>query len=542
MKRIIILAFLVFFLTLVSSAVAEVSVSILQGKATDDKKAALFFSVVDDAGKPIKGLSKENLKLVVEGEKIANFTVQPVSTTQGPLSLVLGIDVSGSMKGKPFEGTKKAVHSFLFQLDKEDFVSLLSFGTEVKILADFIKEKDRIWAQVEPLGAVDMWTHLYDATHEAVTKAKGAPTSRAAVILLTDGRDEGSKGKTRNEAIDIARGASIPVFTIGFGHQIDKEYLKEIAEVSGGYFLFTPDPGAIAGLYSKVLEQLRNQYVITFDFAKNPGFYKAALTLNYGNKEYVSKKQFEFNPEGTPPGLQELLRGITWQQGAIGGVILLAVIAAVIALVFVYLKRRKREWIEELRGIWGDPAKPASPGACYLEYPKEVPTDHEFILSRSGKKANLEGGEVSAFLQVDCMKNKKIILMYQGREVITDLIIARESAEQRQHKKEGVVYLWVPPERKGVSRPSEDAPGHARIFYLPDSERFVIENLKETPTYFGENNVKLSQGEQVPLRDGDIIDVGEKGEGIRIIYWEGEIKAAREEKDDYDEGTITGSL
>lgn len=178
---------LMFLLSWVSTAMADVSVTLLKGKATGQEKAAIFVSVVDDAGRPIKGLSNENFELLIGGEKISNFTLEPVSTTQEPLSLILGIDVGGSMKGRPFGETPKAVSIFLDQLDREDFVSLLSFGTEVKFLTDFTKEKHQVREQVKLLKPVDQWTHLYDATYEAIKRGKEeAHTTRTAVILLTD--------------------------------------------------------------------------------------------------------------------------------------------------------------------------------------------------------------------------------------------------------------------------------------------------------------------------------------------------------------------
>jgi len=510
-KEIFILVFLVFFFSLVNTAMADVSVTVLKGTATGEKKAALFVSVVDDAGKPIKGLTKENFKLLAGGEEIANFNLEPVSTTQEPLSLVLGIDISGSMRGKPFDETKNAVHGFLFQLDREDFISLQSFGTEVKFLTDFIKEKDKGWKQVEPLRPVDMWTHLYDATYEAIRKAKEAPTNRVAIILLTDGREdveEGSRGKTREEAVDIVAGASIPVFTIGFGHKIDHKYLEEISRQSGGYFLFTPEPEEIGGLYSKVLEQLKNQYIISFDFQKEPGDYKAILDLTYGDKRARASKEFLFNPIGPRTWWRQIPKGYR----ILGGVLL-----SVIALALVILAFKKSEKIEV-------PQK-----ECYLEFP-EGKTVVEFVESRSDSMT--EGTRLSThsqdvFLKVDGLK-KPVPLVNKGIEILDKLIIARRSEEGKPFKQKDVAYLWT--RNNHVSGPKKGIPGHARIFFLSEQERFAIEDLGSTNgTLVNERNIKGKGA--VPLQDGYIIYVGGK-QGLRIDYRESEIG-----KENY-EGTI----
>ena len=227
---------------------ADVSVVILQGEAVGGNNAALTVSAVDEAGKPIKDLLQDNFELFVSGEKIDNFDVQPTSVSDEPLSIILGVDVSGSMRGKPFKETQKAISIFLDQLEKTDFVSLLSFGTKVGFITDFTRERYALRSQVEALRPVENWTHLYDATYETIKKGKNAPTARATVILLTDGRDEGSE-RHRKDVIDIASIASIPVFAIGVGKNLDSEFLQEIARVSGGDFVSTPEPEKIPELY-----------------------------------------------------------------------------------------------------------------------------------------------------------------------------------------------------------------------------------------------------------------------------------------------------
>ena len=257
---------------------ADTSVTILKGQAAASNQGALYLDAVDETGKPISGLTKDNFRLEIGGREVEVVVVEPVSTADEPVSIVLGLDISGSMKGRPFRETKRALSVFLDQLEKTDYVSLISFGAEVVVRSGFVQEKYKLREQIDSLEAEDMWTHLYEATYASIELGKTSPTVRNAVILLTDGRDEGSAIE-RRRPVEFAQSASIPVFTIGFGNNIDREYLNEISHLSGGCALYTPEAEKIAELYNQVLERLKKQYVLYFDFDKNPGNYKANLTL-----------------------------------------------------------------------------------------------------------------------------------------------------------------------------------------------------------------------------------------------------------------------
>ena len=520
-----------FFLCFVYTASADVSVAILKGEALEDKKAALYVSAIDDAGRPLKGLAGENFELLVGGERIEDFAVEPVSTVEEPLSIILGVDVSGSMRGRPFEETQKAISIFLDQLEKEDFVALMSFGTEVRFVTDFTKERYVVRSQVEALRPVEQWTHLYDATYESIRKGRDAPTTRAAVVLLTDGKDEGSE-HVAQDAVNIATGASVPVFTIGFGVNIDIPFLQEIAQMSGGDFTSTPEPERIPELYQGVLDQLKNQYQISFDFSKEPSTYKASLTLIRGNETARSTKEFLFNPTGAaivvPPEVVEQMvtppkpwyERLTRQQLIVLGSIVFILLIVLIILIIAFLKKRRKriEKEREEKEIWmqkiAEMVESSDTEDCELEYPSEFPTIVHYFDSRSSQMTKVAKNSPDVLLQIDCLK-QSVPLVHEGVEVLDELMIAKKSKERASFRKKSAVYLWT--RNEYVSRANQERAGHARIF-ISEGERFAIEDL-------GSMNGTWIGGKKIdgvfPLQDGDVIDVGGK-DGIRIVYREGD--------------------
>lgn len=489
------------FLFWVSPALAEVSVTILKGKAESGNRAALLVSAVDEAGRPIKGLSPEHFTLLVGGEEISTVTVEPISTTQEPLSLILGVDVSGSMRGKPFEETQKAIGIFLDQLEKTDFVALLRFGADAAFVTDYTTERHTIREQVNALQAADQWTHLYDATSLAIEKGKtGPPTTRTAIILLTDGRDEGSTHQ-RPEVIQLATGASIPIFTLGFGHAIDQGYLEDLARTSGGAFLSTPEPERIADLYTTVLDQLKQQYRISFDFAKEPGPYKAVLTLKHDGKTAKASRDFLFQPPDSQIVIQQ-----SPQMTATLWLILGAVVLGLGGVGFLVLKNSGK------KDGGGPESKPV-----WLEYPKDHPRYETVVGSPPVGETTVVARIRGACLRVDGLP-QLVTLFREGEAVIPELMIGREDKSRAQFRKPGVVYLWT--SFSSVSRPSDKSPGHARIFFHPETERFAVEDLKSTGGSLVKGKEIQGRG-PVFLHDGDVIQLGQM-QGVRIVYREGE--------------------
>ena len=87
-------------------------------------------------------------------------------------------------------------------------------------------------------------------------KSSQAPTSRVAIVLLTDGKDEGSPIREEDVVARI-KDTHIPIYTLGFGPKTQVDYLKKVATLSGGYFLSTPKAGELSNLYSMYWTSLR---------------------------------------------------------------------------------------------------------------------------------------------------------------------------------------------------------------------------------------------------------------------------------------------
>ncbi|MCH8993804.1 MAG: VWA domain-containing protein [Chloroflexi bacterium] len=227
-------------------------------------QAQAVVTVLDSGGRPLANLAETDFQVQL------NASPAPVTeVTQGvdsslAIAVLLALDVSGSMaEGGALGQAKVAAQSFLDGLAPEDTVAVLTFNDTVDLVQPFTRDRAAAGAAIAGLQAEGA-TALYEATAESVALAAGADSGRRAVVLLSDGLDHGST-LARNDALLSAQRLGVPVFTIGLGDDIDRAYLRELAEMSGGRLAETATPAGLNQLYQEVGELLRGQYILTVD-------------------------------------------------------------------------------------------------------------------------------------------------------------------------------------------------------------------------------------------------------------------------------------
>ncbi len=489
------------------------TVNILNMYSSGTNKIDMIVSVLDDSGVPIRDLGTANFKVMVEGKEITNFSVKPVSSPKSPLSVVLAMDVSGSMKGRPMDEAKKAAKIFLDQLDKEDYAALVEFGSSVTLDADFTP-KDKIHAlrdKIDGLVANQQRTWLYQATYDSIEKASKAPTSRVAVVLLTDGKDEGSP-RTEENVLARMKGVQVPVYTLGFGGDTQVNYLKRVAAASGGTFLFTPSPEELTNLYKAVMEQIKNQYLVEFSFENPAGMYTSTLVLTYRGREVSSQRRFLHSlaeplqaakpaaavaPLTPPPPTQPGSDIFLWA-------IVVALLVGVGAGGYFILRPRLREPVKEPVGP--APLSRMEGGQIHPIVPpgSQSGVSRTTVILQSPGEVGLEvhAGPVPVHFPLMDTKNNK---NYE------EVILTRYDKEVKGFFANDKTYLLLAD--KTVSRPNETRIGHARVFFDPETKRYMIVDLGSAGgTKLNETAI---EGEAA-LENRDTIIIG----GVNLIFYD----------------------
>jgi VWFA-related protein len=224
----------------------------------------LSLSVLDAAGQPVRGLSASDFTLAGDAAAQTQIvSVEEVTDDNLPLAVVLAIDVSSSMFPSPIERAKAAAQAFVDSLRPQDFVALLTFGTNVSVEQNFTTDRAALSAAIAQLQAGGQ-TALYQGAFEAVNLAATAPVPRRAVILLGDGAEFGGRSLVaRNAALDDITRLGVPVYTIGLGFGADRTYLEALSRTSSARFYESPTPDELAAIYANLSALFRSQYLVT---------------------------------------------------------------------------------------------------------------------------------------------------------------------------------------------------------------------------------------------------------------------------------------
>ena len=476
-----------------------ISLNILDMRSSPGGNVEMVISVVDENGIPVKGLSKADFGLSLEGKEVKEFSLAPYSSAQSPLSVILGIDVSGSMEGVSIKEAKRGASIFLDELDKEDFTSLMVFGNSVRFLTDFTRKKHEVREKIESLQANEKSTLLYQASSEGLDKASRAPTSRVAIVLLTDGRDEGST-MGEEEVVAKVRKARLPIYTLGFGPKAQVDYLKNVASISGGYFLSTPKAEELTHLYSMVLDQLKNQYLLRLNYPKPAGEYKSLLTLRHRDREITARRTFLHVMAESTPGWKAWCRS-PWVWGIMG----LALVIVGMALLYQFGMFRRSKPKTREKEVESEEAP-----SIYLMIKKKLqplgPSLSDIDATATVALPSASKGEVG--LEIDLKQPLPVpfaLIDKKNRREFNEIIITRYDKERERLFSVEKIYLLL--SERSVTRPGGERKGHARIFIDPKTGTYQIEDLGST-SGTKVNGKRLNKGSSLALVSGDTITVG----------------------------------
>ena len=242
-----------------------------------------YVSVTDQEGFAVSGLTAADFTISEDGgAPTVPASVDFADSTTFPLSVAIAMDYSGSVYNVTnlLEIIEDSVSNFVDNLGAVDQAEIIKFATSVQTVQAFTTNKTLLNSAVYevPTGIGDE-SMLYDAIYHSIEDA-ALQTSRRAVLVLTDGRDNGS-AHTLQEVIDLGKDYGVPVFTVGVGKNVSTAPLTQIASETGGQFFDSPDIERLRTIYSQLSEILNNQYVLTYTPAGTGADVDLVVTLQH---------------------------------------------------------------------------------------------------------------------------------------------------------------------------------------------------------------------------------------------------------------------
>jgi Ca-activated chloride channel homolog len=226
----------------------------------------VFVNVTDSTGAPVGGLNQNDFALTEDGvpQKISYFERE----TDMPLSLVLAIDTSGSVR-KDLDIEVRAAHDFMRALLRPvDRLDLIDFNSSVREVVPFTADMHHLdWG----LNNLDLGpaTALYDAIYLSAQNL-GSRSGRKVLVIISDGGNT-VKDVDYQQALDAAVRAEVMVYPLidipipnDAGRDTGGEHaLITLSQETGGKFYYAAY-GDVSAAFRKISEDLRTQYLIGY--------------------------------------------------------------------------------------------------------------------------------------------------------------------------------------------------------------------------------------------------------------------------------------
>lgn len=254
----------------------------------------LPFSVRDEQGRLVKGLSKEDFEVFEDGARqtISHFS-QAADT---PLALGLVADASGS-QDEFLKEHRRHLEDFLkAALQTRDQAFLLCFGNNLRLVSPYTNRIEQIldrlrayqkskygrdFPRVGPPERRQSGTAFYDAifhaTEDLLTQAE---RGRRALVVFSDGEDN-SSAHHMLDAIEAAQRTGTTIFCLRYT-EVDKQgwtarnkygrgVMERLARETGGLEFDAGEERNLKSAFAQIEEILRSSYDLAYASSAGAG-------------------------------------------------------------------------------------------------------------------------------------------------------------------------------------------------------------------------------------------------------------------------------
>ncbi|HEU4869618.1 MAG TPA: VWA domain-containing protein [Pyrinomonadaceae bacterium] len=266
--------------------------------SVDTTEVMFPVTVRDASGRLINDLTRNDFRVF---EDNAPQPLSDLALRQVPVDVVLMVDASSSVANN-LDDFRRAAQGFAARLEADDRISLIKFDDRIELLQDWTKSRfqlQRALNRIEP----GMFTRFNDALSLAAKEQFGGENkSRRAVIVLSDGIDNGRGTSTLEAALQALLRAQVVVYVVSnteisraskraeldtllggtdasvrfnqlriddlrLGLKVldqSEENLEQLAQATGGRLYKPRTFDALESTYAEVADELRHQYALYF--------------------------------------------------------------------------------------------------------------------------------------------------------------------------------------------------------------------------------------------------------------------------------------
>lgn len=229
----------------------------------------LRVAVTDTKGRLIANLRQD--AFTVYDRNVAQ-TISSFANDDVPSSIGFLIDTSGSMKSGPsLSMIKDGILRFIQQAHQANEYFIVTYADHPELLIDWTGDVGLIEDALTKLARLSQkgGTAIYDACDLAIERVRTRSNPKHALILITDGEDNGSHHSYATLRDSLKRSDTI-VYAVyianGIGQYsgLGRRFLKEALSYSGGTGFSVADKGAMNEVFDFFARELRHQYLVGY--------------------------------------------------------------------------------------------------------------------------------------------------------------------------------------------------------------------------------------------------------------------------------------
>jgi VWFA-related protein len=249
----------------------------------------LFVTVRDKDHAILTNLKQEDFRIFEDNveQKVAFFSKE----VNLPITLAILVDTSGSQQHLLLAEQDTASRFVHEVLHKNDEAMVMSFDTDVDLLADFTEDTSILERAIRktvinvdaagaggtagtvPSGSGGGGTAFYDAIYLAAHDKLTSEAGRKAIIALTDAEDNDSKLSLQDAAESAQRADAVvhilllaepeEYFRAGMGYG-GADAAKRLADDTGGRVIAVRSEKSLEKAFDELTQELRSQYVLGY--------------------------------------------------------------------------------------------------------------------------------------------------------------------------------------------------------------------------------------------------------------------------------------
>lgn len=259
MKRVVLAGVLLFSLAVAPAAAAPVGPRAVEAGGATFPERAFVLSLAAR-----QELRTSQVHVTENGNPVKGLSVAPIASVATGSAVVLALDTSDSMRGAPIRDAVRAARAFAARRSSTQRLAVVTFDKTARVLLPFTTDSAAIADALAVEPPLSTGTRLYDGVRRAAEVIRAARVAPAAVVVLSDGADTGSRASA-DDATRAATRAHARIFSVGLrSREFVAAPLRRIAKSTGGVYTEAASSSQLAGIYDALSTRFASEHLVRY--------------------------------------------------------------------------------------------------------------------------------------------------------------------------------------------------------------------------------------------------------------------------------------